>query len=250
MQPNPPPKKKFFSRKTIIGLTAVVILVYVAGDLFLPTNRDLRSFDPAEVARLETAMWKSYYDRHPVKIYFELAEMLRTQFHFSFLRSYVGAYYAARAAFVFKDHKNDSDLERAEGLLVSYFSLIRKTGNIDFDMYHATALELRWWVVHRQRDTYSEVELGKACAEAAAAVYQIPPASATEHGMARAQAMTIRDAKSKEGGVREEDWKRIEELLLKCYGSLREAVDLRMQPGQRNIAPARYPALFISFYVL
>ncbi len=241
-------KKKFLSRKALIGCAAAIIVVYVLGDLFLPLNRDLRSFDPAEMARLETAMWKSYYDRHPVRIYFELAEMLRTQFHFPFLRSYVGAYYAARAAFVFKDHANDEDLDRAENLLVSYFSLIHKTGNINFDVYEASALELRWWVVHRQREIYSEGELGNACAEAAAAVYQIPSASAMEHGMGRAQAMTIRDTKSKEGGVREEDWQRIEELLLKCYGSLREAVDSRMQPGRRNIAPVRYPGFIISSY--
>ena len=195
-------------------------------------------------------MWKSYYERHPVRIYFELAEMLRTQFHFPFLRSYVGAYYAGRAAFVFKDHQTDEDLERAKELLVSYFSLIRKTGNIDFDIHYAAELELRWWIVHRQRDKYSEVELGKACADATAAVYQISPASAMEHGMKRAQAMTIRDTKSKEGGVQDEDWKRIEDLLLSCYRSLLFAVDQNPQPGYRDIAPARYPMLVISFYIL
>ena len=219
--------KKFLSGRSVaLGIIAVLIM-YVLFDLFIPMHRDLRSFDPNEMARLETAMWESYYDRKPVKIYFELAEMLRSQFHFPFLRSFVGAYHAAHAAFVFKDHTNDNDLHRAETILLSYFSLIRKTGNIEFDVQRAAELELRWWIVHRERTKYSEDQLAAACANAAATLYQVSSESTTEHGYLRAQAMTIRDTKAKEGGVREEDWRTIEELLKGCYRSLYGAIQQR-----------------------
>jgi hypothetical protein len=205
--------------KIVWGILALLFL-YLLYDLFAPMQRDLRSFDPDEMARLETAMWESYYDRKPVKIYFELAEMLRTQFHFPYLRSYLGAYNAARAAFVFKDHTNDADLRKAEDILRSYFGLIHRTGNIPFDVEKAAEVELHWWIVHRKRNIYSEEQLGQACADAAAALYLIPPSSTLEHGQLRAAAMTIRDTKANEGGVRNEDWKRIEVLLNRCYHSL------------------------------
>ncbi len=145
-------------------------------------------------------MWRSYYDRKPVKMFFQLAEVLRTQ------------YYAAKAAFIFKDGKQRSDYEKALPDLRKYFTAIHTIGNVE------------WWIVHRQRDKFSGEELGRACANAAPEVYRVSPAAALEHGRLRAEAMTIRDTKAKKGGVSEGDWKRIEELLQRCYQSLRAAL--------------------------
>jgi hypothetical protein len=201
-----------------------LIFVYAGIDLFWPFTSDLRQFDPIAMGKLETAMWRSYYSRQPVKLFFELAEVLRTQYQFPLLRSYLGAYYAARAAFVFKDGKQRSDYERALPDLESYYNLIYKIGNIGFDVQRAAKLELEWWIVHRQRETQPPGALGLACAEAAAEIYQVPVDSTMEHGDMRAAAMVIRDNGAANGGVSEKAWGEIESLLLRCYRSLRRVV--------------------------
>lgn len=215
--------KKLLSRRTLVVFLSAV-MVYVSVDFFYPYTTDLRSFDPNELGRLDMEMWRSYYDRKPVKMFFQLAEVLRTQYDFPFLRSFVGAFHAGKAAFVFKDGNQRSDYEKALPDLRTYFRAIHTIGNIDFDVEKAASLELEWWIVHRQRDHYSEEDLGRACANAAAEVYRIAPDSALEHGRLRAAAMTIRDMKAHDGGVAEEDWQEIERLLKQCYLSLHASV--------------------------
>jgi hypothetical protein len=46
-----------------------------------------------------------------------------------------------------------------------------------------------------------------------------------EHGRLRAAAMTIRDTKAEQGGVTEEDWQKIDELLHSSWRSLHNAVN-------------------------
>lgn len=93
---------KRISLRHILTAGLVLILLYAGIDLFWPFKSDLRQFDPIAMGKLETAMWRSYYSRQPVKLFFELAEVLRTQYHFPVLRSCLGAFYAARAAFRFQ----------------------------------------------------------------------------------------------------------------------------------------------------
>ena len=208
--------------------TAVILItglvIYAAIDLFWYPQQDLRRFDSIAMGTLETEMWRSYYDRQPVQLYFQLAKMLRTQFGFPLLRSHLVAYHAADAAFVFKDGQQRSDYEKALPALQSYYRAIRNIGNIPFDVQKATQLELEWWIVHRQRDQHSRSALDTACANAAAEVYQVLPDSTLEHGTLRAEAMVIRDSGAASGGVSEDDWRRIESLLQTCYRSLQRVV--------------------------
>src|SRR5919108_941048 len=55
----------------------VAALVWLAVDLFGPRSTSLRSFDPIEVARLESAMWRSYYDNDRLHLFNQLAELMR-----------------------------------------------------------------------------------------------------------------------------------------------------------------------------
>jgi hypothetical protein len=52
-------RKKLFLK--ILGLILVLAGAWAAYDLYGPRTAHLREFDPDEVARLETAMWRSYY---------------------------------------------------------------------------------------------------------------------------------------------------------------------------------------------
>jgi hypothetical protein len=62
----------------VIALAAVG---WVAFDLNAPRTAHLREFDPDEVARLETGMWRSYYDKQRVRLFNQLSELLRTQYN-------------------------------------------------------------------------------------------------------------------------------------------------------------------------
>ncbi len=213
-----------FSKRVVILSILAVLLLGGALDLYYPVSIDLRDFNADEVARLDTIMWRSYYDRRPVRLFFQLAELLRVQFDLPWLRSHVAAFHAAKAAFVFKDGRSRVDYEKALPDLIRYYKAIRAVSTTPFDVEHEAWLELEWWIVHRQHEQHAPDDLERALAEAAAELYQAPSEKLMEYGRLRTEAMSIRDIKAVSGGVTEEDWRRIEELLQGSWRALWQAV--------------------------
>ena len=220
---------RFKSRKArillAVGFVFALLAAWVAYDLYAPRRTEMRRFDPNEVARLETAMWRSYYGRERVKLFRELSELLRTQYRLPFWRSNTVAYNAAKAAFVFKDGKGRADYERALPDLVRFYQSIRDVSDIDFDVSRAARLELEWWIIHRERKSHPPEDLMRALAELPAELYKVAPGKLMEHAQLRAEAMKIRDEKAEAGGVTEEDWRKIDELLHRSWQSLWQAVN-------------------------
>jgi hypothetical protein len=206
-----------------IAIAAVAIWLTV--DLKRPISSNLRQFDPQEVAKLDTEMWRSYYGKERLKLFNQLALLLRRQYHMPMVRSYVVAFHAAQAAFVFKDGKGRPDYERALPDLLVYYQAIRNVSQTPFDVHRAAALELEWWIVHRERRRHSQGDLDRALADLAAELYQVPVAKFSEHGRYRAEAMAIRDDQSEKGPLSEEDWNRINDLLRRSWSSLWHAVN-------------------------
>ncbi|HYP26645.1 MAG TPA: hypothetical protein VE262_08010 [Blastocatellia bacterium] len=218
------PKRGRVRRRWIIAGLAAALLVFVLVDLNAPRSASLREFDPDEVARLDTAMWRSYYAKERLRLFSQLSELLRDQYNLPFLRSNVVAYKAARAAFVFKDGRGRDDYNKALPYLVSYYSSIREVSDVPFNVDRAAGLELEWWIVHRERKKHAPGDLERALAELAAEIYQMPVEPFMDHARLRAEAMEIRDTKAEAGGVSEEDWSRIDELLHASWRSLWQAV--------------------------
>jgi hypothetical protein len=215
-------------KKVIFRIFALLLVLLIAGvlyDLYFPRTARMREFDPDEVARLETAMWRSYYEKKQVQLFNQLSELLRTQYHMPLIRSNQVAYYAANAAFTFKECKTEAECEKALPDLVKFYGAIRKMSDIPFDVDRVARLELQWWIIHRERWKRQPGELDKALAELQAAIYNVPVDRVMEHGRLRAQAMKIRDTKAENGGVMtEEDWTKINELLRESWRSLAAAV--------------------------
>ncbi|HEX8499465.1 MAG TPA: hypothetical protein VF659_02650 [Pyrinomonadaceae bacterium] len=209
----------------VAGGLALLLAAWVAFDLYRPVRSSVREFDADEVARLETAMWRSYYSRQRVKLFGQMAELLRTQYRLPFWRSNAVAYRAAKAAFVFKDGRGRADYERALPDLVSFYGSLRAVADTDFDVGRAARLELEWWIVHRERRRHAPGDLDRALADLQAELYRVPAARLAEHARLRAEAMEIRDTKAERGGVTEEDWRRIDELLHGSWRSLHSAVN-------------------------
>ncbi|HEV2826886.1 MAG TPA: hypothetical protein VGW76_04730 [Pyrinomonadaceae bacterium] len=211
-------RKKNLLIVIVVCLTA--LLSWVVYDLYAPRTAQLREFDPDAVARLETAMWRSYYEKQRLRLFNELAELLRTQYNMPLVRSNRVAYYAANAAFVFKKGKQRSDYEQALPDLIKFYQSVRNMSDIPFDVERAARLELEWWIVHRERARHAPGDLDRALAALQAEIYGVPIDRLMEHGRLRAEAMTIRDNKAEAGGVTEADWEQIDQLLHKSWRSL------------------------------
>lgn len=208
----------------LAAVAPITLAVWIAHDLTDSTRHDPRDLDGREVARLETAMWRSYYEHHPVRLFLELTRTLRSQFHLPFWRSTLGAYHAARAAVIFQRGRFRGDYRRALPDLDSYYVLIRRSSTIAFDPGSAASLELEWWIVHRERARHTPADLERALAQLQSEIYRLPEARFTEHAHARAEAMLLRDARAESGSLSEADWQRIAALLDISWTSLRYAV--------------------------
>ena len=208
----------------ICALVLLAIAAWVLYDLYAPRTAHLREFDADEVARLETAMWRSYYEKERVQLFNQLSKLLRTQYDMPLVRSNQVAYYAANAAFVFQKGRQRSDYEKALPDLVKFYQSLRNMSDIPFDVDRAARLELEWWIIHRERAKHPPGDLEHALAELQAEIYGIPIERLREHGRLRAEAMTIRDTKAEAGGVTEADWAKIDELLHQSWRSLASAV--------------------------
>jgi hypothetical protein len=193
-----------------------------------PARVDIRAFDPDEVARLETAMWRSYYDRRRLPLFGQLFALLRSQFHLPPGRSLALAFLAARAAAVFQVGRDRADYQRALPYLERYYAAILAVSQTPFDVAEVARLELDWWVVHREAAEAdgSRDGLERALAALAAELYQVPADRLGVHAERRAEAMTLRDRRSREpGGLAAADWERIEAVLRLSWRSL--AAELR-----------------------
>jgi len=214
-------------KKLILSVSTIILLglCWATFDLYGPRSTNLRAFDPDEVARIETEMWRSYYSRQRIHLFNQMSELMRTQYNFPLLRSNSAAYDAAKAAFVFKDGHSRSDYEKALPNLISFYSAIKKVAHANFDVNRAARLELKWWIIHRERQRHQPDDLARALAELPAEIYGVPSEKLIEHARLRAEAMTIRDKQAEQGGVTEADWKKIDDLLHRSWRSLYQAVN-------------------------
>lgn len=215
------------TRRPVLAAVAIMVgalALWIAYDLGDSSVHGLRDFDGREVARLETAMWRSYYEHHPVRLFVELTELLRRQFHLPFWRSCAGAYYAAHAAVVFQAGRSHPEYRRALPDLDRYYALIHSASMTDFDAHQVAAMELDWWIIHRERAQHRPDDLYHSLARLQAEIYRLPEDRFAEHARARGEAMLLRDARGEKGSPSEADWQRIRTLLDDSWISLRSAV--------------------------
>jgi len=213
--------------KWAVGAAFLILLLgtwAIAGLTVVPKS-SLREFDPRSVARLETAMWRSYYAKERISLFTEMAELLRTQYRFSRLRSYLGAYYAARAAVVFQRGHERPEYEQALPPLRRFYGMIGASSDSSFDEDEAARLELEWWIVHRERVNHPPGDLADALAALQAAIYKMPRDKFRQHADFRAAAMILRDEDAaKAHAPASADWDLIQAMLNDSWTSLWRAL--------------------------
>lgn len=214
-------------RPTWIGLSIVFGLMafWCLVDIYGPWHGDLRKFDPSAIARTETLMWRAYYDKDGGRLFLETYRLLRTQEGFPPIRALASAYWAGRAAFIFKEGKTRSDYVRALPYLESYYGAVCRTGQLKADPTKLAQLELDWWIIHRERGEHGESALVRAIASVAGELYQLDPNHLTAYALPRARAMLERSEKEQAKRMTDNDWLDVQDELAKSYGSLAILID-------------------------
>jgi hypothetical protein len=129
---------------------ASILTVVLGGYASWPRQADLRGFEPDEIARLETAMWREYYEKRYAALFGHLYEFVATQFAFAPPDSLRIALPAAQAAKAFRPRRSRAAADAALPPLVTYHRLLASAVPGGFDVAEAARLELDWWQARRE----------------------------------------------------------------------------------------------------
>jgi hypothetical protein len=209
-------------RSVLVGFT--VLTLAGLGHVFWPRTAHLRAFSPEAMGRLETAMWRDYYDHRYAALFAALYRVNRHQYGLSPWDSVRVAYFAAKAAKVFQPSRNRAEAKTAIPWLVRYYGVIQTRSHEPFDVGTAAEAELDWWQLRRE-DAAPE-EYGKVVARVAEEVYGTHDEKLRQSARLRAAMMNYRDQRS-DGRMRELDWRTIEDNLVRSFTLLKRAVERR-----------------------
>jgi hypothetical protein len=184
-----------------------------------------RDFDPDELARLETRMWKAYYRRQPLRLFVLLVRALRAQAQVSWPRALRASLLLTRAAAGFA--RATGEYERYAPDIGRGYRMLGLPEHVDVDA--VARQELRWWVVRREIGLAAGQAAGDAITNLYAALYDLPRESVAEAGRLRGLAAEVRDrgASDDPEGPRAAGsayWPEVARLLRDSYRSLKEAV--------------------------
>lgn len=185
-----------------------------------------KDFDPDELARLETRMWKAYYRRQPLRLFVLLVRALRAQANVSWLRAVMASLLLTRAAAGFA--RASGDYERFAPDIGRGYRTLGLPEHIDVEA--VARHELRWWVVRREIGLAAGQAAGDAITDLYAALYDLPRERVAEAGRLRGQAAEVRDrgaADDPEGPTAAgwAYWPEVARLLRDSYRSLKAALD-------------------------
>jgi hypothetical protein len=209
-----------FRPRRLIGGAVVAVLAAVIAYCVIPRRSDLVRFDPSEMARLETAMWRHYYEKRYAALFLDLYHVARRQHGFSPLDSARVALAAARAARSFQPSTSRAEAGDAIPYLVGYFRIIARAAPVAVDIEDAARTELAWW--QARREAVPPEQYGAIIARVSTLLFGVDDADIRRAGLIRAQAMAYRDAR--DATMTETDWSTIGDRLAVAYSLLKKAV--------------------------
>jgi hypothetical protein len=201
----------------------IAILAVAVAYAVTPRRADLTMFDPETMARLETSMWRHYYEKRYLALFLDLYAMARREQGFSPLDSARIAVAAAGAAKAFQPSRSRAEAEAAIPYLISYFQVLAQAAPVPVEAAEAARTELAWWQARRQ--AVAPEQYGAIIARVTTLLYGVDGDDIRRAGVVRAQAMEYRDARS--AGMTEADWSAIDERLRLAYGLLKQALSSR-----------------------
>ena len=106
------------------------------------------NFNPAQIAYYEKSGWEAYYDRNWLRAFWLLVQLNREQFHMSPFIALLAALDTVRASVAFAPV--DNDVPKATYFIERFFAKARHSLHIRADAKTLAALEMDYWLVHRQ----------------------------------------------------------------------------------------------------
>lgn len=206
--------RRVFGAATMLAV-AVAIFVWFQDAVSGP---DMTGFNPQEMGRLESAMWRSYYEGRWPQLACQTMEGACGQYGFSWWDGAHSSLHAARAAHLFR---KSTDEPRCLPELEQYYAIIWNATGRGFDVRAAAALELEWWKERRHK--VAPKDYAGTIAQLTALVYGVPEEKVLPAAMMRAEAMAYRDAR-RDGKMTDADWQEISRQLVLGYSSLKKAV--------------------------
>jgi hypothetical protein len=209
--------------RTLVRLLLVVLVLIVIGAAWIvwPRQGDLRVFDAAAVARLETDMWRDYYNHDHKALAGALYSLYRDQYHFSPGDSAQLAYDSAKAAQIFQPTTGRTEAQAALPYLQKYYTLLRDRSGETFDPDKAASLELDWWQLRREHAT--PAQYGNVVAQVAEELFKVHNDHIAKSAQIRAEMMRYRDDR-RDGKMQPEDWDHIAQNLTESYQELKTGV--------------------------
>jgi len=185
-----------------------------------------RDFDPDELARLETAMWKAYYRRQPARLFALLIRAIRAQADLSWPRAVWVSLLLTKAAAGFA--RSTGDYERFAPDIGRAYRAMNLPRNVDVDA--VARHELRWCVVRREIGLAAGKAAGDSITDLYASLYDMPRESVADAGRLRGLAAEVRDRGATDDpdgplGAGTAYWPEVARLLRDSYRSLRTALD-------------------------
>ncbi len=204
-------------RVALAGLVLVGVF-----SLFLPWRGNIWSFDPDGVARLETDMWRHYYEKRFVALAFGLYAGVRENYRISPWDAALTAWDTANAARTFQSSRDREAAKRAIPILEKAYRRLARATNATFDARRAATLELEWW---QQRREHAPPEIyAQTIAMLAREIYSGGEDSRIDAAaLERANAMAFRDA-HRNSKMTDGDWDIVKGKLIHSYRLLHEAL--------------------------
>jgi hypothetical protein len=185
-----------------------------------------KDFDPDELARLETRMWKAYYRRQPARLFVLLVRALRAQAQVSWPRALKASLLLTRAAAGFA--RSSGDYDRFAPDIVRGYRTLGLPDHVDVEA--VARHELRWWVVRREQGLSAGAAAGNAITDLYGALYDVPRDLVAEAGRLRGMAAEVRDRGASAdpdgpAGPGTSYWPEVARLLRDSYRNLRAVLD-------------------------
>lgn len=185
-------------------------------------GKKARRFNPSRVAYFEANGWRAYYDRKWLRLLRLMLQINQEQFGIPFPLSILAGYYVARAARAWAplDHNQQEVLKYYE----KFYRMAHRFSGLEFDPRRVAELELEYNDVHRKLvGQEDKAEFIATMVKLHSTLFGISPEQAQASAEWRVKAnntvdlITGKTSEDKEG-----DWRKLEEYLRHCYGSIEQ----------------------------
>jgi hypothetical protein len=224
LKPRAERSRRFFNFVlAAFALTLAVILTVTAQHHF--ASPDIRAFDPQSMGRMESAMWRSYYEGRWVRLGWQAMQLAHGQYGFSWWDSARMSAHAAVSAMHFRKNTDDP---RCLAELVAYYHIIQHAVPFRLDVQELARLELQWWKERRQN--VAPNDYARTIAQLSFVIYGVDEKFALPAANLRTGAMAYRDAR-RDGKMTDADWQEVARQLQLAYAALKESLG----PGPQKL---------------